>query len=110
MFNETIDRIGNGQALRELSEALEQVVAAVRGTGKSGSLTFTLKVAPASKGSTDVLMVESQVKTKLPEAERGMTIFYATQDNQLVRNDPRQQMLPLRVVELEARSELKEVI
>jgi hypothetical protein len=110
MFNETIVQIGNGQALRELSEALEQVVAAVRGTGKSGSLTFTLKVAPASKGATDVLMVESQVKTKLPEADRGMTIFYATQENQLVRNDPKQQMLPLRVVELEARSELKEVI
>ena len=26
-------------------------------------------------------MVESQVKTKLPEPERGMTIFYATDDN-----------------------------
>ena len=70
-------------------------------TGKSGSITLTIKVAPASKNATDVLMVESQVKTKLPEPERGMTIFYATEDNRLVRNDPKQQMLPLRVVDIE---------
>jgi len=51
------------------------------------------------------------VKTKLPEPERGMTIFYATEDNKLVRNDPRQQMLPLRVVEFDQQpKQLKEVI
>jgi hypothetical protein len=96
----------------EMSEALAQVVAAVRGTGKAGSITLTLKVAPASKGATDVLMVESQVKTKLPEADRGMTIFYATDDNLLVRNDPKQQTLPLRVVDIEQpkRSDLREVV
>jgi len=51
------------------------------------------------------------VKTKLPEPERGMTIFYATDDNRLVRNDPRQQQLPLRVVEMDQpKGDLKEVI
>lgn len=110
MFQETIVQINNGAAVAELSDALEKVVAAVRETGKSGSLTFTLKVAPASKGHTDVLLVESQVKTKLPEAERGMTIFYATDDNLLVRNDPKQQTLPLRVVEFDQQPrELREV-
>jgi hypothetical protein len=58
-----------------------------------------------------VLLIESQVKTKLPEPERGMTIFYATEDNKLVRNDPRQQTLPLRVVEFDQQPKnLKEVI
>jgi hypothetical protein len=112
MFSETILQMNNGATTVELSTALEQVVAAVRAAGKSGSLTLTIKVAPASKGSADVLMVESQVKTKLPEPDRGMTIFYATEDNQLVRNDPRQQMLPLRVVDIDAPAnrDLKEVI
>jgi hypothetical protein len=49
------------------------------------------------------------VKTKLPEAERGMTIFYATDNNLLVRNDPEQQMLPLRVVEFDQPRDLREV-
>lgn len=111
MFPETILQMNNGTTVMELSNAMEQVVAAVRAAGKSGSLTLTIKVAPASKGSTDVLMVESQVKTKLPEPDRGMTIFYATEDNQLVRNDPRQELLPLRVVDIDQQSkQLKEVI
>lgn len=110
MFSETILQINNGATVAELSEALQRVVAAVRQTGKSGSLTLTLKVAPASRTATDVLMVESQVKIKLPEPERGMTIFYATDENRLVRNDPKQQTLPLRVVELDGpKKGLKEV-
>jgi hypothetical protein len=111
MFPETILQINNGAAVAELSEALAKVVAAVRQTGKSGSITFKLKVAPASKGNTTVLMLESQVQTKLPEAERGVSVFYATEDNRLVRNDPRQQSLPLRVLDIDApKKELKEVI
>jgi hypothetical protein len=111
MFQETILQVNNGAALGELSEALATVVAAVRQTGKKGAITLTLKVAPASKASTDVLLIEADVKAKVPEQERGSTIFYATDENLLVRNDPKQQMLPLRVVDIEApkRGELKEV-
>ena len=109
MFQETIVQINNGAAVAELSDALAKVVASVRETGKSGSITLTLKVAPASKGNADVLLVESQVRTKLPEPDRGMTIFYATDTNLLVRNDPKQQMLPLRVVEFDQPRDLREV-
>ena len=111
MFPQAILEINNGATVAELSDALQQVLAAVRATGKAGSITLTLKVAPASKGTTNVVLVESQVKTKLPEAERGMSIFYLTEDNKLVRNDPRQQQLPLKVVEFDQQpKELKEVI
>jgi hypothetical protein len=111
MFPETILQMNNGATVAELSDALDRVVAAVRAAGKSGSLTLTIKVAPASKGSTDVLMVESQVKSKLPEGDRGMTIFFATDDNKLVRSDPKQQQLPLRIVDFDQQSkQLKEVI
>ncbi len=112
MFPETILQINNGAAVAELSDALSKVVAAVRATGKSGSITLTVKVAPAAKNSTDVLMVESQVKARMPEPERGMTIFYATEDNRLVRNDPQQQRLDLRVVEMDNQppKQLKEVV
>ena len=111
MFPETILQMNNGATVMELSHALEKVVAAVRAAGKAGSITLTVNVKPASKGSNNVLMVESQVKTKLPEADRGMTVFYATEDNRLVRNDPQQQTLNLRVVEFDQQPnrELKEV-
>ena len=110
MFPETILQLNNGAAVLELSAALAKVLAAVRESGKAGAVTFTITVKPASKGVTNVVMVEHQIKTKLPEPERGMTVFYLTEDNHLVRNDPRQQQLPLRVVEIEQANELKEVI
>lgn len=111
MFPDTILQMNNGATVMELSDALEKVVAAVRAAGKSGSITLTVNVKPASKGSNNVLMVESQVKTKLPERDRGMTVFYATEDNKLVRSDPRQQSLPLRVVDIEqSPKQLKEVV
>jgi hypothetical protein len=112
MFNETLIQINSGATVQELNDALQQVVAAVRATGKCGAVTLTVKVAPAAKNAADVLVVESQVKARLPEPERGMTIFYATEDNRLVRNDPRQQRLDLRTVEIKPpqRGELKEVI
>ncbi len=111
MFPETILQLNNGATVAELGGALEKVLAAVRETGKSASVTFTINVRPASKGITSVVMVESQIKTKLPEADRGMTVFYLTEDNRLVRNDPRQQMLPLRVVDIEEQPKnLKEVV
>ncbi len=110
MFQETILQINNGATVAELSKALTDVVAAVRSTGKSGAVSLKLSVRPASKGNVDVLIVESQVNSKLPEPDRGVTIFYATDTNLLVRSDPRQQKLPLRVVELDqSPRELKEV-
>jgi hypothetical protein len=40
-----------------------------------------------------------------------MTIFYATEDNHLVRNDPKQQLLPLRVVDIDQQpKQFKEVV
>jgi hypothetical protein len=56
-------------------------------------------------------MVKSKVKAKLPEASRRQTVFYLDEDNQLVRNDPKQQTLPLRIVEMDQPpKDLKEVI
>ena len=49
MFPETILQINNGAAVAELSRRARKVVAAVRETGKSGSITLTIKVAPASR-------------------------------------------------------------
>jgi hypothetical protein len=112
MLQETLLQMNNGATVAEMAAALEKAVAAVRLTGKSAAITLTLKLSPASKGITDVLTVESQVKTRLPEPDRGITIFYATDDNQLVRNDPKQPMLPLRVVDIDTpkRGDLKEVV
>ncbi len=109
-FIETLGELRKGTTLEELSTKLTVVVQAVRDTGKPGSLSFTLKVKPASKGDTGVLMLEDSITTKVPQLERGATVFFATKDNSLSTRDERQLELEgLRVVEMETKP-LKEVV
>lgn len=92
-FTETLSDIRNGDVIAELTEALVEVVTRVRETGRPGALTLTLKVKNASKGVGSALVIEDDIKTKLPTAEKGTTFLFATEDGQLQRNDPRQPRL-----------------
>jgi hypothetical protein len=87
----TLQGLRNGGAIADLAEQLRDVVKNVRTTGRPGALLFTLKIKPAQKGGDHhALILEDTLKVTLPKAERGGTILYATDDNQLTRNDPRQ--------------------
>jgi len=111
MFPKSIFEIDNGATVSEFAAALHALNTSVREVGKGGEVTLTISVSPASKGNADVVMVRSKVKAKLPEASRRQTVFYLDDNNQLVRNDPKQQTLPLRIVDIEQQpKELKEVI
>lgn len=110
MFPKSLFEIDNGATVAEFAAALHSLNAAVREVGKAGEVSLTISVTPASKGNTNVVMVKTKVKAKLPEATRRQTVFYLDDDNELVRNDPKQQLLPLRIVDIEQPKELKEVI
>ncbi|HRK69696.1 MAG TPA: hypothetical protein PKY73_19290 [Hyphomonas sp.] len=92
MFGETIIALKNGAVVAELSDRLRKLIKAVRETGNAGSLTLTMKVAPAVKGDNggDVVSVEAAVNTKTPAPKLGTSIFFTTDAGGLVRNDPRQ--------------------
>lgn len=109
-LEEVLLNINSGAPIAEITREMERLLSAIKDTGKGGSLTLTVSVAPF-KGSTDAMCVTCQVKTKIPEPERGVALFFLTEDNRLVRNDPRQQQLPLRSIEIVpvSRGELKEV-
>lgn len=86
----------NGVTHDELSDALQELVAAVAEEGKSGSMTFTINIKPM--GKSDGLEVSAEVKVKPPKTTPGVSIFFASPDNNLVRQDPRQQSMELREV------------
>ncbi len=99
-FIETLREIRQGQSVEDLTVHLVSLVMAVRETGRAGKLTYTLTVKPASKGNVDTLLLEDQITTKEPKLERGATVFFASPDNVLSRQDPRQPELSgLRVVD-----------
>lgn len=91
-----------GRTHAQLSEALHDLVAAVRDTGKAGTVTLQIKVAPLGK-DVDQLKVTANVGLKRPAEEPRPSIFFADADGNLSRTDPNQpQIEGLRVAELPA--------
>lgn len=96
MFSDILLKINKGATVAELTEKFRSLVQAVRMTGKAGSLSLTLKVAPATKGDVDILTVDAGVKTNAPEADHRKNVFFSTEEGELCQSDPSQMELPLR--------------
>ena len=88
----------NGSVISDVSAAMKQVTAAVQLTGKPGTVSLVMSIAPASRGDAGTLVFLPKVKTKVPETDAPASIFYADADFNLVREDPNQASLPLKTV------------
>jgi hypothetical protein len=98
-FAELLTILDRGEAHAEASRGLNDLVAAVNDTGKSGSLTITIKIAPL-KGSSHQLLVAASVSVKPPRSEPGAGVFYIDDSNNLTRTDPNQPEIEgLRIIE-----------
>jgi isopentenyl phosphate kinase len=96
--------------VNEASDQLNDLVTAVRDTGRAGSMTITIDVKPQSKGDVSVLSIGDKITTKMPKVEHGETIMFASADGTLTRNDPRQiEMAGLKVVETGGTAPLRQV-
>lgn len=78
----------------KLEDRLAELVDAVVETGKRGTLTVTLSVAPF-EGSTDMLVISDRVTLKRPELEQKPSIVYPTADGGLATSDPNQPQFEL---------------
>lgn len=96
--------------LREdLADALNDMVHASTETGKVSEMNLKIKLKPQG-GSAGQVELDTDVKTKLPQPVRGKTLMFATPNNNLQRENPRQQTLDgLRTADQEAtaQSELR---
>jgi putative aminopeptidase FrvX len=91
LFTDVIRDLRFGETLDEISTEFNKLVTAVENTGKAGSLTFTVKIKPSAAGAIEVI---DEIKTKLPQLAKGTSLFFATPEGNLVRNNPRQDELP----------------
>ena len=85
-----------GATHEEISDHIRDLVAAVTDERKGGKITITVEIKPIGKG--DGLEVGVDVKATLPKVKPGVSIFFATHDNNLQRQDPRQSNLELREI------------
>ena len=86
-FSLLLQDIRDGRTHSELTNGMDELLQAVRNTGKAGTITLEIKIKPASRGDD---------------------FFWVTDDNDLSRNHPRQQHLDLRTATSAAPVSLKE--
>ena len=89
--------LNRGKALGELSEALVQLVAEVKQTGKSGELTYTIKIEPLDNDAEQV-QLKDEIKLKHPKQKRKETVMFTTEDNRLTRKPNTPELPGLQIV------------
>ena len=89
-FVSMLGDLGGGATHEKLNDHLHDVVQAVVDTGGAGEITLKLKFKPNGKGG---IAVSEEVKVKLPELQRGVSMFFADDNGNLLRRDPRQREL-----------------
>jgi hypothetical protein len=95
--------------LADASQGLSELVAAVQNTGKPGTLTVTLRISPASRGNSAVV-VGDRIVAKVPQMAAEESFWFATEDGKLLRDDPRQARLPFPRAVPEAQESGKSVV
>jgi hypothetical protein len=88
------------------SDKLAELVSAVTGTGKAGSLTIKVDLKPSTAGA---LAVKGAVTIKKPQRLPREALLWPTPDGNLMAEDPRQTKLELRQI-AEQKTELKTVV
>ncbi len=85
-FSEFITDLSHGQVEQRLTQELAELVEAVEGTGKIG--TLTLKIHVKREGSVAAVVCESSMKK--PKDPMHGTIMHFGNNGALLREDPRQ--------------------
>ena len=104
-ITDTLRHLEAGCLIDEASELLADLVKAVDATGKTGSLTLTLKLRKATAGA---LAVTGSVSVKKPAEPAIESLLFATPEGNLMTEDPRQTKLDLKPIAVEAK-ELKQI-
>ena len=97
-FMDFLREHGRGITHELLTEKLQELVGAVIETDKAGKMVFTISIKPMGRKDTGAFEVSALVDIRTPKPEPEVSIFYPTPENNLVRQDPRQQAMELREI------------
>lgn len=94
-YADVLVNLRGGKLHDELNEKLQEVVSAARATGLVGSLSVTLGIKVSSAGAEYTMVVTDKVKQVIPEPDKKGSIMFATNENRLIRDEPKQEALEL---------------
>ena len=104
-FSQTLSNLQRGNTIEELDGLLTEALQATQDTGKQSTITVKLTIKPNGNG---VYKIIDDVKSTLPKFDKEPTVLFTDRDQQLVREDPRQQKLQLEHID-SAPAELKQI-
>jgi hypothetical protein len=93
-----------GTFMDDASNQLAELVSAVNNTGKGGKITLEISVKKMSKGACGVI---GKIRMSKPIEAPDATLMFPTEEGDLLTEDPRQQKLPLKAVDVAAPGKLK---
>jgi hypothetical protein len=88
-FASILHSLNKGRIHTQLGDELRALVAAVKDTGKRGSLTLSLSVS-AMQGDEDGVLIAARIGSKVPQFDPATSVFYADDHNNLSRTPVRQ--------------------
>lgn len=91
-FLMALGRIDGGLPVETADEQLRDVMEAVRRTGKKGTVTVTLEVAPNGEMG---FAASVKVTSKAPQINFGQSFFFSDRNGDLSRNAPHMEQLGL---------------
>ncbi|MCM1958008.1 hypothetical protein NCZ17_01300 [Acinetobacter modestus] len=103
-FSQTLSNLQRGNTLEELDNLLTEALQATQDTGKQSTITVKLTIKPNGNG---VYKIIDDVKSTLPKFDKEPTVLFTDRDQQLVREDPRQQKLNLEQIDESGPVEVK---
>lgn len=98
MYLQTVKDIDKGRLCEDLAEKFADLIGKVKERGKSGSITLSLKIKPLDEDAESVSVVAG-VKVAEPAKPERASIFFTTDENSLVRDNPKQAEMKLEPVE-----------
>ena len=102
-----LGQLRKGRAAHDASLKLREVVEAVRNTGKGGELKLTIKVAPAVKRNAEMITITDDISEKIPQLDKGASLFFPIEGGGLSRKDPNQTEFPAEIFDREDKKEKK---
>ena len=100
VFVNSIASMNNGEVVNDIDDALRQAVRASLATAKKSRVSIKLDIVPAGEGigGTPLFKVVDDIEVKLPKKARSKSpVFFADDDCNLTRRNPKQEEMRLEV-------------
>lgn len=105
-FAQTLENLRHGTVVDEVDDLLTEALQATADTGKMSKVTITLTIKPNGNG---IYKITDDIKSTLPKFDKEPTVLFTDGEQQLVREDPRQQKLRLENIETSGPVDVKKL-